>query len=100
MHPNKKLVATGEAGFEPTITVWDTETLRAVATLRGFHRHSVEQLAFSADGARLVAVGGDPEHRLSIYSWQARRRIFAGKCGPRKVLDVCFGEGDTVVSCG
>jgi microtubule-associated protein-like 6 len=100
MHPNKRLVATGDAGERPTIIVWDTETLKAVATLSGFHTHSVEQLAFSADGARLVAVGGDASHSLSVYSWAARKRIFAGSCGSRKVLDVCFGEGDSVVSCG
>jgi hypothetical protein len=46
MHPGRRLVATGEAGPRPSITVWDTETLQAVATLTGFHDHSVVQLAF------------------------------------------------------
>jgi len=100
MHPNKRLVATGEAGARPSIVVWDTETLQAVATLTGFHEHSVEQLAFSADGARLAAVGGDKMHNLSIYSWALRKRIYSGSCGERKVLDCCFGEGDNVVTCG
>ncbi len=100
LHPNKHLVATGEAGPSPLITVWDTETLQAVSTIRGFHDQSVEQLAFSADGSKLAGVGGDADHQLSVYLWEKRERIFSGKCGPRKVLDVCFGDADSVVSCG
>ena len=87
LHPNKHLVATGEAGPKPCITIWDTESLEAVSTIRGFHEQSVEQLAFSADGSKLAGVGGDEEHQMSIYLWEQRRRIFSGKCGPRNKGD-------------
>lgn len=95
LHPNKRLVATGEAGEQPAVVVWDSETLQAVATLKGFHEQAVVQLAFSADGSRLAGVGGDPSHALSVYNWEKRRLLFSGLCGERKVLDVCFGESDS-----
>ena len=47
-----------------------------------------------------MSVGQDKEHAMAVYVWAERRRVFSGKCGQRKVLDACFGEGDMVVTCG
>jgi WD40 repeat protein len=44
-----RLVAGGEKGHAPCVLVWDLETGRCVAQLKG-HKYGVSSLSFSADG--------------------------------------------------
>jgi len=50
IHPNGKIVATGEVGRKPKIVVWDLETKDVKAILEGFHKRGVSLLAFDRSG--------------------------------------------------
>ena len=47
IHPNGKLVATGEIGRKPKIIVWDLETKDVKAVLDGCLQRGVSLLAFN-----------------------------------------------------
>ena len=70
MHPDGSVAATGEAGKNPKIVVWDTTTMQTVATIKGFHKRAVKHLAFSPNGKELVSVGCDPDTPIPIVDVQ------------------------------
>ena len=49
IHPKKGLVATGQIGREPTVHVWDTETMETVSVLQGQHSRGVCAVDFSSE---------------------------------------------------
>ena len=49
----------------------------------------------------------DDEHCLAVYEWEADagnggngKALFTGRVSRGRVLDVAFGEGDVLVTCG
>ncbi|GMH75277.1 hypothetical protein TrLO_g13994 [Triparma laevis f. longispina] len=100
MHPEGQLIATGEAGENPKVVVWDTDTMKAVSIMVGFHTTAVTQLAFSNDGNKLATVGQDPNRCLAVYDWRSGSKIFSSRICNLKTLDCAFGAGDVVVACG
>jgi WD40 repeat protein len=63
--PDGKRLASGSN--DKTIKLWDVETQKAIATLRG-HTGAVLCVAFGPKGERLVSAGDDATVRL----WDAR----------------------------
>ena len=57
MHPNKRLVASGETGKSPSICIWDSVALKTVSVLvkEDSHTHGVGAVAFSQCGSRLLS---------------------------------------------
>mmetsp|Transcript_11841 Transcript_11841/g.21676 ORF Transcript_11841/g.21676 Transcript_11841/m.21676 type:complete len:2327 (-) Transcript_11841:669-7649(-) len=101
LHPQGKLIATGQLGKNPKIVVWNSETMEAIQTLVGFHKRGVNALKFSRDGKQIVSVGLDDEHKVAVYDWA--NKIVTVNCagGVDKVLDVDFNPaGDVLVQCG
>ena len=100
MHPDGSVAATGEAGKNPKIVVWDTTTMQTVATIKGFHKRAVKHLAFSPNGKELVSVGCDPDNSVAVYDWAKKIKLFTGQADTRKVLDVQYGETGNFATCG
>jgi len=50
LHPEKRLVATGQIGKDPFICVWDSSTLKTLSILQGGHDRGITALSFSGDG--------------------------------------------------
>jgi len=50
LHPEKRLVATGQIGKDPFICVWDSSTLKTRSILQGGHKRGITALSFSGDG--------------------------------------------------
>ena len=50
LHPEKRLVATGQIGKDPFICVWDSGTLKTESILQGEHQRGITALSFSGDG--------------------------------------------------
>ena len=50
LHPEKRLVATGQIGKDPFICVWDSRILKTESILQGEHQRGITALSFSGDG--------------------------------------------------
>ncbi|KAI9516013.1 Echinoderm microtubule-associated protein-like 5 [Dissostichus eleginoides] len=77
IHPLKDFVATGQVGRDSAIHIWDTETLKPMSVLRGFHQLGVCALDFSADGKRLASVGLDENHTIVLWDWRKGEKLSA-----------------------
>ncbi|GMI46711.1 hypothetical protein TrCOL_g1657 [Triparma columacea] len=100
IHPDGNLVATGEAGKQPKIIVWDVSTTKPVSVMCGFHSEAVTQLAFNYSGNKLASIGQDKHNCLAVYDWRSATKIFSSRVCEMKTLDVAFGVGDIAVACG
>ncbi|GCB64382.1 hypothetical protein scyTo_0011737, partial [Scyliorhinus torazame] len=95
IHPIKDYVATGQVGRDPSIHVWDTQTLKCLSLLKGQHQRGVCALDFSSDGKNLVSIGLDDNHTIVVWDWKRGERqatsrghkdkIFVVKCNPHHV---------------
>ncbi|KAI4583524.1 hypothetical protein MJG53_008737 [Ovis ammon polii x Ovis aries] len=47
VHPLKDYVATGQVGRDPSIHIWDTETIKPLSILKGYHQYGVCAVDFS-----------------------------------------------------
>jgi WD40 repeat protein/predicted Ser/Thr protein kinase len=68
----KLLAASSDLGF---VRIWDSGTLREVATLRGFLQ-GVRSVAFSPDGQRL-AVGSHGKEAIKLWSTESREELLS-----------------------
>jgi microtubule-associated protein-like 6 len=102
MHPQGKIVATGEIGRTPKIIVWDSDTCATLAVLKGFHKRGVPLLAFSGGrGDRLASVGLDDDHSIAVYAWEQKLCIATCKGAKSKILGLSFGKDlNSLVTCG
>ena len=102
MHPQGKVVATGEIGRTPKIIVWDSDTLETLAVLKGFHKRGVPLLAFSEGrGDRLASVGLDNDFSIAVYAWEQKVCLATCKGSKSKILGLRFGKDlNTLVTCG
>ena len=93
--PNKKIAATGQTAHIGKSTkidlfVWDTETLKNLASLSGFHRRAIRYLDFSPNGNFLLSTGDDDDHSLAVYDWQNNRMVCNSKVDKDAVLGANF----------
>ncbi|KTG42430.1 hypothetical protein cypCar_00032632, partial [Cyprinus carpio] len=75
IHPIKDYVATGQVGRDSSIHVWETEFLKPLSVLKGFHQFGVCALDFSADGKRLASVGLDDNHTIVLWEWRKGEKL-------------------------
>ena len=83
VHPNGRLVATGQAGRLPALVVWGADPggdARAGAEISRMHLDAgdaaVIGLSFGgSEGELLAAMASDTRHTVSIWLWALRRRL-------------------------
>jgi len=75
MHPNGRIVATGQVGKAPIVCVWDSVTMEQLVVLKDFHKQAVGCLGFNKDGTKLITVGNDNDHWIAIYDWKSEKII-------------------------
>ena len=126
IHPNKKLVATGEIGTYPLISIWDVETGEAKVRIRQPLQKGINHLCFSNNGKLLAATAADDEHNIAVFEWEkgsaeniSRNQdhrlkdknnknenlslylYSQGKMGKANILGICFNKnGKKLVCCG
>lgn len=114
VHPNKLLVATGQAAGHdrregrPHVRVWNSVSLHTLAVIGiGEFERAICCLSFSkADGGVLLcAVDEAPDHNISIWDWQRGERgqkITETKCSADTVVAAEFHPMDrqSIVTCG
>ena len=66
LHPEKRLVATGQIGKDPFICVWDSSTLKTESILQGEHQRGITALAFSGDGNVSMSDGYVDLHLMPV----------------------------------
>ena len=95
IHPSKKFAASGQTAHvgkanKIDLFVWDTETMKNVACLTGFHRRAIRYLDFSPNGNLLLSTGDDDDHSLAVYDWQSSRMVCNSKVDKDTVLGAMF----------
>ena len=99
--PSGKYAASGAIGKRPQIIVFETDTLRTVSVLCGFHKVAVSALAFSRKGKLLASIGEDEKHSLAIYNWETGTLIASAKGEKQKVYSISFNyAGTRIAQCG
>nr|XP_046163640.1 echinoderm microtubule-associated protein-like 5 isoform X2 [Oncorhynchus gorbuscha] len=86
IHPLKDFVATGQVGRDSSIHIWDTEMLKPMSVLKGFHQLGVCALDFSADGKRLASVGLDDNHTIVLWDWRKGEKLSAIRGSKDKIF--------------
>ena len=123
IHPNKKIVATGEIGPYPLISIWDTESMEALVRIREPLQKGINHLAFSSDGKYLVGTAADDDHNIAVFEWAKGKaedlsqitdphlRMKKGqpqfkgpvvgtcKGGRANILGVCFNKAGDTLAC-
>ena len=94
MHPDGEIVATGQAGHDPSICVWSSTTCELLAELKGFHRRAVVSLSFDGTGRFLSSVGLDDDHSVAVYDWQSRRMLANSKGDANRIFNVEYNPHD------
>jgi WD40 repeat protein len=119
IHPNKKIIATGEVGPYPLIALWNSETMECIIRINGPLQKGINHLAFSKDGKYLVASAADDDHHISIFDWEKGCKnqenlnvkskkqkatitvnpVFAYGKGPRaNVMGLCFNNTNDIIA--
>lgn len=77
VHPSGRMVATGQTGEEPFVSIWDQETMRSRVRLRmGKGMRSVVACAFGGPGGQfLVTVCTDNDHTVMVWDWATNRKL-------------------------
>ncbi|XP_053521940.1 echinoderm microtubule-associated protein-like 5 isoform X5 [Artibeus jamaicensis] len=88
IHPLKDYVATGQVGRDPSIHIWDTETIKPLSVLKGCHQYGVCAVDFSADGKRLASVGIDDGHTVVLWDWKRGEKLSATRGSKDKIFVV------------
>ncbi|XP_033122529.1 echinoderm microtubule-associated protein-like 6 [Anneissia japonica] len=70
IHPHKDIIATGQVGRDPTIHIWDCESLKTLSIMKGQHQRGVCAVDFSGDGKKLASVGLDDNHSIVVWDWK------------------------------
>ena len=123
IHPNRKIVATGEIGPYPLVSIWDIETGETVVNFREPLQKGINHLAFSRDGKYLIGTAADDNHNIAVFDWQKgqaedvstvdnphlRRKkgqtqfkgpLYAYAEGGRaNILGVCFNKSGDMFAC-
>ncbi|XP_046338524.1 echinoderm microtubule-associated protein-like 6 isoform X1 [Haliotis rufescens] len=102
IHPIKDLVATGQVGREPSIHVWDAETLKTGSILKGHHQRGICAVDFSGDGKKLVSVGLDDNHSVVVWDWKKGEKLATTRGHKDKIFVVKWNpfENSKLVTVG
>ena len=80
IHPNKKIAATGQMAAKGKaklieIYIWEIQSKKVLACLKGFHLRAICCVAFSPTGKYLLSIGRDDNNSLAIYDWFNNNRL-------------------------
>ncbi|XP_064600933.1 echinoderm microtubule-associated protein-like 6 [Liolophura sinensis] len=94
IHPLKDYVATGQVGRDPTVHVWDTQTMKTVSILKGQHQRGVCAVDFSGDGKKLASVGLDDNHCIVIWDWRKGEKLATTRGHKDKIFVIKWNPMD------
>jgi echinoderm microtubule-associated protein-like 6 len=100
-----KWAATGQTATKDklhlaTIYVWEIETKKVLARLKGFHLNAVTHLKFSPNGKKLLTIGGDNDHSVAIYDWARGKLLATSKVDKTRVTCATWKDETSFVTAG
>jgi WD40 repeat protein len=80
LHADDRHVATGEAGPEPVVYVWECGCMQVLHRLDGSDLQEAEKFqsgitALSFVDEKLIIASGGADHSLHLYNWRSARRL-------------------------
>ena len=105
LHPNGKIIATGEIGPHPLISIWDSSTMESIASFNSPLTKGIAHLEFSPSGKLLAASAMDDYHCVAIYEWEKKSSkrggalIATGKGTRANILDLVFSPDESELVC-
>jgi WD40 repeat protein len=87
---NARYCATGQVGPEPLICVWDTETMKVLAKIKGRLSLGIKNICFSKDDEYIAASGMDANHSIAIFKWRTGECIASCNSGLEDVWSLNF----------
>ncbi|KAL3875087.1 hypothetical protein ACJMK2_038022 [Sinanodonta woodiana] len=95
IHPQKDFVATGQVGRDPSVHVWDADTMKTVAILKGQHQRGICAVDFTGDGKKLVSVGLDDNHCIVVWDWKKGEKLATTRGHKDKIFVVKWNPLDS-----
>ncbi|KAK1941614.1 Echinoderm microtubule-associated protein-like 3 [Phytophthora citrophthora] len=92
VHPNQRIVASGQAGRSAFLLVWnvnDEPLGKRFACLNG-HQVAVRSISFSHDGKLLASLGGDMYNTICIHDWKTQELLVSARGHTFRVNTVAF----------
>ncbi|KAL3668248.1 hypothetical protein V7S43_006342 [Phytophthora oleae] len=92
VHPNQRIVASGQAGRSAFLLVWnanDKPLGKRFACLKG-HQVAVRSVSFSHDGKLLASLGGDMYNTICIHDWKTQEMLVSARGHTFRVNTVAF----------
>ncbi|KAJ6240191.1 echinoderm microtubule-associated protein-like elp-1 [Anaeramoeba flamelloides] len=90
VHPNRKVVATAQAGPTPMILIWDTKTCTQLACLPVQNQDGIASISFAKKSTLIVTVGLDSNHTVSLWDWNQERLLSSAVGAGTKSLNLQF----------
>jgi WD40 repeat protein len=102
VHPDKSIIATGEASNKSWIYLWNYQTLQTINKIRTLHFGGIVNMVFSYDGKYLASVGMNNVFSIQITDWKLERIIAFRSITNKYVLDIRFDPCNhlNLVICG
>ncbi|KAK2499867.1 hypothetical protein MC885_013840, partial [Smutsia gigantea] len=75
-------------GRDPSIHIWDTETIKPLSILKGYHQYGVCAVDFSVDGKRLASAGIDDSHSIVLWDWKKGEKLSIARGSKDKIFVV------------
>ncbi|XP_068609203.1 cilia- and flagella-associated protein 44 [Brachionichthys hirsutus] len=91
VHLSRKYFAVAEKGNRPSITVYESPSLRRYRVLRdGTEKAYSSSVDFNKDGSLLASVGTAPDFMLTVWDWRQEQVTLRAKAISKEVFTVRF----------
>eukprot|EP01038_Epipyxis_sp_PR26KG_P009724 gene9724-13087_t len=87
------LIATGQSGHNPIVTIWDSQTCDAVCVVPEIQLVSVCCLAFSDKYDDIIGIASnDVNHTITVYNWKNKVPVCKAYGGMNALNGICFHD--------
>lgn len=92
VHPNQYIVASGQAGRQTHVLVWNAkdEPLGKRFTCLPGHTVAVRAISFSHDGKLIASLGGDMYNTICIHDWKEQSLLATARGHSFRVHTIAF----------
>lgn len=94
-HPAGQIFASGEAGSQPSIVIWNSKDMQVQSKISKVHQRGVPLLAFNSKGNVLASIGLDADNTLCLHEWMKAVEILRTPTEKSRILALCFLANDS-----